>query len=96
MTVAVSAGVVLEHTSGALSVSISVSRLQEVFPDDVADEARSAGEALAFVYDDLPGRASESSAMVTTAACFAMTMSSSIACTSKSGSAQQSRTTTKR
>jgi hypothetical protein len=45
---------------------------------------------------DLPGRAPASSAVVTTAAYFAMTMSSSIACTSASGSAQQSRTTTNR
>jgi hypothetical protein len=48
----------------------------------------------AIVYEDLPGRAPANSAVVTTTACFAMTMSSSIACTSVSGSAQQSRTTT--
>jgi hypothetical protein len=52
--------------------------------------------SLAFVHEDLPGRAPASSAVVTTAACFAMTMSSSIACTSTSGSAQQSRTTINR
>jgi hypothetical protein len=52
--------------------------------------------SLAFVHEDLPCRAPASSAVVTTAACFAMTMSSSIACTSASGSAQQSRTTTNR
>ena len=56
----------------------------------------SPGLSLAFVHEDLPGRAPASSAVVTTAACFAMTMSRSIACTSASGSAQQSRTTTKR
>jgi hypothetical protein len=47
-------------------------------------------------HEDLPGRALASSAVVTTAACFAMTLSSSMACTSASGSAQQSRTTTNR
>src|SRR5258705_7155071 len=52
--------------------------------------------SLAFVHEDLPGRAPANSAVVTTVACFAMTMSSSIACTSPSGSAQQSRTTTNR
>ena len=56
----------------------------------------SPGLSLAFVHEDLPGRAPASSAVVTTAACFGMTMSSSIACASASGSAQQSRTTTKR
>jgi len=50
----------------------------------------------AFIQEGLPRRAPASSAMVTTAACFGMTMSSSIACASASGSAQQSRTTTKR
>ena len=50
----------------------------------------------ALIHEDLPGRAPASSPMVTTAACFGMTMSSSIAFTSASGSAQQSRTTTKR
>jgi hypothetical protein len=54
------------------------------------------GLSLAFVHEDLPGRAPASSAVVTTTACFAMTMSSSIACTPASGSAQQSRTTTNR
>jgi len=54
----------------------------------------SPGLSLAFVHEDLPGRALASSAVVTTTACFAMTMSSSIVCTSASGSAQQSRTTT--
>ena len=44
MSVAIGAGVILEHTSGALFVSISVSSLREVFPDDVADEARSPRE----------------------------------------------------
>ena len=56
----------------------------------------SPGLSLAFVHEAPPGRAPASSAVVTTAACFAMTMSSSIACTSASGSAQQSRTTTNR
>jgi hypothetical protein len=53
-------------------------------------------KALAFVHEGLRGRAPASSAEVTTAACFAMTLSSSIACTSASGSAQQSRTTINR
>jgi hypothetical protein len=48
------------------------------------------------VHEDLPGRAPANSTVVTTAACLAMTVSSSIACTSASGSAQQSRTTTNR
>jgi hypothetical protein len=52
--------------------------------------------SLAFVHEDLSGRAPANSAVVTTAACFAMTMSSSIAWASASGSAQQSRTTTNR
>ena len=52
--------------------------------------------ALVLVHEDLPDRAPASSAVVTTTAKFGITMSSSIACTSASGSAQQSRTTTKR
>ena len=51
---------------------------------------------LKVIHEDLPDRAPASSAVVTTAACLAMTLSSSIACSSASGSAQQSRTTTNR
>jgi hypothetical protein len=56
----------------------------------------SPGLSLACVHEDLPGKAPASSAVVMTAACFGKTMSSSIACTSASGSAQQSRATTSR
>jgi hypothetical protein len=44
----------------------------------------SPGLSLAFVHEYLPGRAPTSSAMVTTAVCFGMTMSSSIAYASAS------------
>jgi hypothetical protein len=39
MTVAIGVGIVLAHSAGAFSVSISVSRPKEVFPYGLADEA---------------------------------------------------------
>jgi hypothetical protein len=81
-----------------LSVSIGrfMNPLAEAGVASLEEEKTVSQNEQSIHHEHLPDRASASSAAETTAACLAMTMSSSIACTSASGSAQQSRTTTNR